>query len=289
MSLGATFLSRVPGDRRAALAADPGLEEALAGLVEAGQRAWSEIRIEPDAFVAFLGGSVPVATAGELGSLRAGELYLVCAYGLGAAGAAPALEAHYMRRVAAALGRIGTPAPLAADVLQELRRRLVEMQAPEQVRRGYAGRGDLGAWLSVAAVREANGRRKRGKRERSLPQAEAELLASPEADPEMAHLRGVYREAFEAAFQQALGSLTGRERNVLRYHFIEGLGIDELGALYGVHRVTAYRWVDQAREALSTRTRELLADRVSLSQGGFVRMLSLIQSRVNVRLALAQA
>ena len=285
--LAALFLPHVPEGRRACFAAAPGLEAALAQLVEAGPGAWPEIRVEAAAFLAFLGRCLPEGAASAMASLRAAELYLVCAYGLGAPGAAPALEEHYMDRVRAALARLGTPAAQIADIQQELRRRLVEQQAPPPERKGYAGSGDLAAWLCVSAVREAGARRERQKRERPLEEAEAALVTAPDADPEMAHLSATYREEFQAAFKEALASLSSDERNLLRYHFVDGCSIDQIGGVLGVHRATVARRINRARDALSARTRALLAERVSFSQEGFRRILSLIHSQINVGLALA--
>jgi transposase len=36
----------------------------------------------------------------------------------------------------------------------------------------------------------------------------------------------------------------------LRYHHVDGLNIDEIGAIYRVHRVTAFRWLEKAKEQL---------------------------------------
>lgn len=285
MPLAAIFLCHAPEERRARFAAVPDLGAALAQLAEAGQRAWPELRIEAPDFTAFLGRNLPEGAASDLSSLRAGDLHLVCAYGLDIPGASRALEARYMPRVAAALGRLGVSDDTIEDVQQELRRLLVEMQAPRPDLQGYAGRGDLAAWLRVAAVHEAGKRRDRARRELLLETSEEVLLPSAEDDPEMAHLRSTYKSELQAAFQRALASLTSRERNLLRYHFLEGLTIDQLGGLYGVHRATAARWIHQAREALCLRTRELLAERVSLSREGFRRMLSLIDSEISVHLA----
>ncbi|MFT3765218.1 MAG: sigma-70 family RNA polymerase sigma factor [Minicystis sp.] len=273
--------------RRAPFAAVPDLEAALADLADAGRRAWPEIAVEPADFVAFLGRCLSADAAPRLRSIRAAELYLVCAYGLGVPGASDALEEHYMPRVRAALVHVGTPPATIADVQQELRQRLVEASADEPARRGYEGRGDLVAWLCISAVRAGSKRRERGKRERSLGEAESVLLAAPEGDPELSHLRSSYQAEFQAAFQRALAALTSRERNLLRYHLIEGRSIDQLGALYGVHRSTAARWINEARESLRLRTRDLLAERVSLSQEGFHRLLSLIESQIDVGAALA--
>lgn len=289
MSLVALFLQHVSDDRRARCATAPDLEATLADLTAAARSAWPEIAVAPADFLAFLGRGFPDEIASAPGSLRAGELYLACGYGLGVPGASDALEEHYLPRVRAALGHLGVSSATVADILQELRQELVEMQSPRPDRKGYGGRGDLGAWLCVVAVRRAARRRERGKREAPMDEVQAALLASPDEDPEMDHLRSTYKQEFQAAFVQALASLTSRERNLLHYHFLEGRSIDQIGALYGVHRATAARWINLAREALCARTRELLAERVSLSHEGFLRMLSLIASRIDVGAALARA
>jgi RNA polymerase sigma-70 factor, ECF subfamily len=280
-SLASLFLAHVPHDRRARFAAVPDLEAALEGLADAGQGAWPEIPLSPTELVAFLGPVLPAEAAADLASLRAGELHLVCAYSLGVRGAADALEAHYLSRVAAALGRLRTPPATIADIQQDLRQRLVEMRTSPGVHRGYSGRGDLCSWLCVSAVRAAGRRRERGMREQPLQEIE-DLLVSPDHDPEMQEVRTTYRREMRAALQEALAALTSRERNVLHYHFVERLSIDDIGALYGVHRATAARWIERTREAVSQRTREILAQRVSLSQAGFRRMLSLIESQIGV-------
>ena len=189
-----------------------------------------------------------------------------------------------MSRVHAALRRIGTSPPAIADLQQGLRERLAEMTMPDPRRKSYGGLGDLAAWLCIAAVREAGRGRTRAKREEHLDDADAAMIGSPDDDPEMAHLRETHKAEFRKAFQEALESLSSRERNLLRYHFIDGLTIDRLGQLYGVHRATAARWVNQAREALCLKTRDLLADRVSLSREGFYKLLGLIDSEVSVHM-----
>jgi RNA polymerase sigma-70 factor (ECF subfamily) len=117
----------------------------------------------------------------------------------------------------------------------------------------------------------------------------ATTLPSSDDSPELAYLRRTYEREFQEAFQTALASLSSRERNILRYHFVDGLSIDRIGDFYGVHRATAARWLNRAREALCLMTREILGQRISLSQDGFRRMLSLIESQISVRMALMQA
>lgn len=282
MSLASIFLAHVPGDRRRIDEELAAIDAELAALVEAGRRAWPEIPLGADDFVAFLGRCLP--NDADRASLRAAELYLVCAYALGIPGASKVFEARYVPRVEAALGRVGASAFMIADTLQDLRRRLLEMRDPQVVRRGYVGRGDLAAWLCVTAVREVGRRRERGKRETRFEESAADLLVAPDGDPELAYILRTNKQELSEAFQEALAELSHRDRNVLRYHFVEGLNIDQIGGVYGVHRATAARWIDRARDGLCRRTRELLARRVSLSVGGFQRMLGLIESQIRVRL-----
>ena len=69
---------------------------------------------------------------------------------------------------------------------------------------------------------------------------------------------------------------------MLYYHLVGQLGIDRIGAIYRVHRVTAFRWIRDAREALVTRTRELLAERMNLAGDELESLLRLVQSRASV-------
>ena len=74
-------------------------------------------------------------------------------------------------------------------------------------------------------------------------------------DPELMVMQAQAKEQFNAAFKAAVASLAERERNRLRQSCLDGLSIDELGALYKVHRATAARWLTKATEALLARTR----------------------------------
>ncbi len=284
MSLAAIFLAHVPEARRARFAAAPGLEGALAELVLRGRAAWPALSLSEDDFAAFLGRGLPEEVAEEIAALRGEDLWLACAYGRGIPGAAEALEAHALANISGTLARVGAPAALIADILQDLRRRLVEMQTPRPDQKVYAGRGDLVGWLRVSAVREMNHRRNRRARELPLG-SEGVMIASPEEEPELALLRKTHKRELADAFREALASMSSRERNVLRYHLVENMTFEDIGRLYGVHRATAARWVSRARETLCARTRDRFTQRVSMSEEGFQRVVALIESEVHVQLA----
>jgi RNA polymerase sigma-70 factor (ECF subfamily) len=104
------------------------------------------------------------------------------------------------------------------------------------------------------------------------------------ADLEVDYLKGHYRAVFEAALKETLTELPVQQRNVLRLSFVEGLSIDEIGALHGVHRATAARWIAAAREAILDGTRRRLRSDLSLSDSEFDSVVRLVQSQLEVSL-----
>lgn len=137
-----------------------------------------------------------------------------------------------------------------AEVLQRVRVKLL-VGAPARIAE-YRGQGRLAAWIQIVAIREALVMIRATTRE--VP-GDAELLRLSVTEPVLARSSRAHKAAFEAAFQRALGELSDRERTYLRMCFIEGLGTEELARLFRIHRVTAFRWLRDAREALLEGTR----------------------------------
>ena len=75
-----------------------------------------------------------------------------------------------------------------------------------------------------------------------------------------------------------------RERTLLKQQIVDGLGIDELGALYEVHRATAARWVAAAREKLLLRTRRAFMVRVRISSDECESIMRMVRSQLDVSL-----
>jgi RNA polymerase sigma-70 factor, ECF subfamily len=215
-------------------------------------------------------------------NLRARDLYLVCALGLGDRLAQTIFETEYMPRVRHALLQFGTSEPGIADIKQNLYGRLLEKQDVTVVRSGYGGRGDLGSWLCTCAIREAGHRARRGQRELALEQASEEILRDLRNSPESATLTGRLKEVFQQSFKEAIATLSSRERNLLRYHFLAELTIDQIGTLYHVHRATAARWVARAQENLVKKTRELFVVRAQVNTESLPRIMELIESQLSV-------
>jgi RNA polymerase sigma-70 factor (ECF subfamily) len=142
--------------------------------------------------------------------------------------------------------------------------------------------GALGGWVRVAAVRTALNLR----RDQKPAEAEQPRMSPSEAvpDPELDFLKMRYRGEFEAAFGDALGALDSEERNVLRLHYLDGLNIDEIGALFKVHRTTVARWLAKSREQILMGTRRRLGERLRITDSELDSLIALVQSQLDVSL-----
>jgi RNA polymerase sigma-70 factor (ECF subfamily) len=65
---------------------------------------------------------------------------------------------------------------------------------------------------------------------------------------------------------------------------VDGLSIDALGEIYGVHRATAARWIAKIREDLLARTREAFSARAKVGRAEFESLLRLARSQLDVSL-----
>lgn len=212
---------------------------------------------------------------------HAADLLLVSRCLQGDARALGTLERDFLRPLAPIVSAMEPAGAFVQDVLQELRLKLLGERRLAQ----YAGKGALQGWLRRAALNTAAHLRGHA------PPADS-LEAAPErvvADPELSFIKARYREAFGAAFRAALARLEPRERTVLRLHALAEVGIDELGQMYRVHRATAARWLQRARERVLALTREELGARLQLSDADAQELLQLLRSQLDVSLRRALA
>jgi RNA polymerase sigma-70 factor (ECF subfamily) len=66
---------------------------------------------------------------------------------------------------------------------------------------------------------------------------------------------------------------------------MDGLNIDEIAALYQVHRATAARWLASARAQLLEKTRRRMSEQLQLKATETHAVFGLIQSQVDVSLS----
>jgi RNA polymerase sigma-70 factor, ECF subfamily len=258
------------------------LAQALAGLHSAGRAAWPGLNVSPSAFAAHLEQVATEANSAERISVLSGEgLYLAVACLHGVAGSQGAFEAAHFGAIARALSKMNAGNTFTDEVLQHLRVRLF---SDPRLLLTYTGRGAIGSWLKVIALRDAQRIRNKHAPGHSADEEQLLELPSPDADPELRFLKMQYRRDFKEAFAGALQSLDARQRSVLKMSFVEGLSIDEIGKVYDVHRATAARWIATAREQLVEQTRAQLAGRLGLARSELDSLIGLVRSNLSISL-----
>jgi RNA polymerase sigma-70 factor, ECF subfamily len=284
-ALAPLLLSRLDDATRGLLEAAGGLEDQLQTMVSEARRGWPSVPLPNDAFLAFVaerlqGEPDPVLT---LQQLRAPDMFLACACARHVPEAAEAFRERLFPEITLAIHRIDPARRIADDVQQIVyQKAFVEAdQGPPKVR-SYKGRGELRNWVRVIALRVGqNLLRDEGKRAVSVPPILLEAVC-PEHDLESSYLKQHYQDAFRAAFEAAARSLSSEERNILRFRLQEGLQVDQIAVLYGVHRVTMARRIRAIRESLLQRTRSHLATSLGAHTEEMSSILRLVGSRLDV-------
>jgi RNA polymerase sigma-70 factor (ECF subfamily) len=176
--------------------------------------------------------------------------------------------------------------PDHADQVRDHLRRILFVSEPGRpaALREFSGRGDLRSYLRVIATRELVRVINKGRRTVAVTDDAFLDVLSPASDPELAYLRERYRADVDAAMRAALVALSEQPRALLRYSVVDGWTVDRIGALYGVHRATAARWVAAARDDLGTRIRAELAARLAISVDEVDSIVRLVQSGIDVSL-----
>lgn len=280
---------RTPSDRpngAPETGADAETEALLGRLHAQGRAAWPDLELAREVFAAHAlrhaGGR-----AAELAALHAADFYLACACHARAPGASAALQSRYGAEVEAALRGRNVPLAHRDDLRQSMWEKLLVGRpgAPPKIG-DYAGRGPLGGWLRVAAVRMALNFLERARHDRLVPGVEIEEEQHPASpDPELSFLKSHYRDEVQQALREALAGLATDERNVLRLYFLDRLSIDRIAAVYGVHRATAARWVMRGREALLRGTQARLERQLGVAGAEVESILGLVRSQLDVSLS----
>jgi RNA polymerase sigma-70 factor, ECF subfamily len=263
---------------------------ALDEITRSARAAWPEVEVGDDRFAAFVGERLAGgraagsddgddALAATLRALPAADLYLACACTDGTAGAHVAFDGLLGEVDAAAVGMRASP-DVIDEVKQLLRTQLLVVRddRPPGIA-GFAGRGSLRAWLRITATRELV--RQLKKQLRDVPLEQAILETPGDGDPILERLKARYRAEFASALGDAIADLGPRERTLLRLQVLDRLAIDGIGAIYGVHRATAARWLIKARSELVAATRARLAERLRLEVDEVTSVIRLIQSRLD--------
>lgn len=285
--LAESFLSAVPVARRAELTGGVGLAERLAALVANARGRWPKIDVSPEEFVRHVAERVGAESDidAALRDVHGADLYLACGCASGDPRALSELERAFFSEVARYVMKLdGSPA-FADEVRQLLREKLFAPARGRPKILDYSGRGPLGGWLRVAAVRTARNFQRGSKSPLALARSIDDQIRTPKPDPELSYLKQHYARAFREAFEQTLGELSPRERNILRLHFIEALSSSAIGAMYRVSGATVRLWIKQWREAILAQTRRRLATRLRTDTQELDGVMGLVQSQLDLTIS----
>jgi RNA polymerase sigma-70 factor (ECF subfamily) len=250
-------------------------------LVEA-RTMWPGLSLPDDAFLRHLAGKLGPDLAQGVDQVRVPELFLACACAHKDPIAIAHFERAYFAQVDAAIRRFDSLPVTAEDIRQRVREKLYLHDPPALL--GYAGQGDLGGWLRAAALHILLNVATREARERPTEGAFFEAVVDTSADAEAAYLKEACRDEFEQAFTAALARLEPRERLLLRYAFADGKIVDEIGAIFRVHRATAARWIAKARDRLVEQTRAELMTALRIGEDDAASIVRAALSRMGTTL-----
>lgn len=244
--------------------------------VDQAQQRWPELVREDVELPLFAAHVRELRTPEASLALHGAELYLAFACKQGHKGALKVLERDYLARVGPAISRVDRSSAFVDEVRQLVFEKLI---VPPHSRIGqYAGSGPLEAWIRVIALRTAlNLVQSARAREDVLADAMMEEVAIP-STIDRAACRATVIVALKAAFER----LSTRERNVFRLHYVDALNIDQIGALYGVHRATVARWLTHGRQEIFDNVKEDLQKELKLTPSEVRSLVMGLKSQLDI-------
>jgi RNA polymerase sigma-70 factor (ECF subfamily) len=185
---------------------------------------------------------------------RGSDVYLALGCGLGDSAAMRYLTSTYFSSLERHLARAGFSPVDCQESLQQLLVHLCTGESPRIL--GFAGRASLLSWLRVAAMRHALDE---VKRPHASPAQDNDELLSLIVDggesPEHRVMVDGVQPVVQAALRDALGILSSRDRTLLHMFFREGMNIEAIGQIYGIHRATVARHLKDIRERVLAHVR----------------------------------
>jgi RNA polymerase sigma-70 factor (ECF subfamily) len=275
------FLEALPRSRQPA--SSDALEAALAAALGAARQAHPGLQVTDAAFVRHLASCAETAEA--IASLQAPDLLLAFACARGDGGALAELSRRIGQVVPLAVSRLRSNPAFLEEVGQLLSQRLLvpaEGATPRIL--DFRGKGPIERWLRAAALRVALNLLESDKTGKEQGESAIRGLADDGPDPELSHLRRRYAPQFKEAVELALRGLSAKERNFLRLYFVEGLTVEQIGAMEGSHKSTISRWLARSRETVVTEVRRHLGKQLKLSDSELDSLMGLLQSQLELSL-----
>lgn len=246
-----------------------------------GASAWPGLRVTTERLGEFLS-RCPI-----LDEAHAAELVLACACSDGEPKALAIFEATYFDEVPRALKKLGRPAELAKDTAQIVRMHLFasnEGRSPKIS--GYLGQGSLRRWLRVVITRCVIDATAHKDNNVAIEDDVLSMLLGVDTNhPELLYMKEFYRDLFRRAFAASFRLIDADERLLLTYAFKDGLSVDVIARILGVHRATAARRVVKAHEKLAELVRKTVREEASISVPEYEQLTRWIQSQLSIHLS----
>jgi RNA polymerase sigma-70 factor, ECF subfamily len=277
------FAAAIPTSPPDVAAVRPQVEAAIEAAVRDGAERWPEVVVDPRALAAAMARSLVGGwdTLEMLSELHAADLYLAQACASGDPRAIAAFERTYTTTIASALSSLRLAGDVGADVAQDVREKLF-VGAPGKIAT-YSGRAALGSWLRTIVTRTAVESLRR-RSDSTLDDETMEALPSPEDTPDERYFRATYHSEFKAAFDAAIASLTAQQRDLLRLRFVDGRALDAIGELYGVHKSTAFRWLEEASTLLTKRAHNAFQQRTRATPSEMRSIVRVLETNIELSL-----
>lgn len=260
----------------------------VAASIDRALAAWPGIALDHAAFVRHLAEQSPGGelTAEHLAQLHVGDLWLAYACLRGDARAIALFDERLLHGIDAYLRRIDPSPEVADEVRQLLRvRLLVASDGRPPALAGYSGRGALGAWLRMTAVRTLYDLIRARRPDAPFDAEDAVAALGSTRDPELSLLQRLYAREFREAIEAALAALPTKERNLLRLHFVDGMTTDAIAPLYAVDGSTVRRWIATLRKNLLKSVRATLSRKLGLGTRDIESLMAIVRSCLELSLS----
>jgi RNA polymerase sigma-70 factor (ECF subfamily) len=257
-------------------------------LLARARASWPALDLDQEVFARWVAERLPdTPGAADLEALHWEDLYLACGAAAGNRAAIAALEEQLVNQLRGALARVdGSPA-FHDEVLQLLREKLL-LSAPGAKPKlaAYSGRGPLLHWLRTVALRLAlSHRRGQGRQAPAGDLRDEGDLPLVGDHPDLGYLKERHGDDLKKALGDAIRTLGARDANALRMHLLDGVSLESIGALYGVHRTTVARWLEAARQQLLAETRRCFSERLQMPLGQVDSLIAVLRSRIDLSLS----
>jgi RNA polymerase sigma-70 factor, ECF subfamily len=210
------------------------------------------------------------------------DLYLATACRAGVPGAANSFELECVDAARRTLLKMQLSNDVIDDQLQQAREQLLVADVDKLA--SYQGRGRLASWVTTYVVRRAISHLRRNHRT-TFDDDQLSLTVDTDYSPELTVLRQKCQGQFKAAFRAAVSGLEVKARNLLRMHYVDHVSLAAIAKLHGVHKATAFRWLDEARDAVQRATIQRLRDHAGLTADEVAELTRLVASQIDLSMS----